>query len=404
MRIGRTLPPAAAPIRIGNIAAGFRGIIRGSKELSNFETQIKLYFDVNCCSLFSSGKAALTIILKALHKLSPHKNEVLIPAFTCYSVPSAIIRAGLKIRLCDLDSDTLDFDFGKIDKIFQEKQTSSKILAVIPIHLFGFHADIPKLRACLYKTDTFIIEDAAQAMGSRYHGQKAGTIGDVGFFSLGRGKSLSTVEGGIAITNKNDIAKALREQMNQAGEYSTINFVKLVIYSFILVLFTKPYLFWLPKSLTFLGLGKTIFDPEFKIKRMTAYQAGLASGWEKRVKMLNIKRSEIFKRYLDKIKTNSVYKVPMKESDTDYEISPIRFPVVFKNSQKRETVLSKSEKKGFGIMPSYPDSIDHLGILESGSQQSFTVAKNNADFLITLPIHEYVTQKDIKNITSLVSN
>ncbi len=106
MRIGRTLPPAVAPINTGNIVSGLKGIMRGKDEISDFETQLKSYFKVDFCCLFSSGKAALTITLKALHKLSPDKNEVLIPAYTCYSVPSAILKAGLKDRLCDLKSNT----------------------------------------------------------------------------------------------------------------------------------------------------------------------------------------------------------------------------------------------------------------------------------------------------------
>src|SRR5918996_2100330 len=114
MRIGRTLPPAAAPITVRGIVSGICGVVHGQKELDRFRSELKEHFGVNHCFLVSSGKAALTLILLALKDLFPGRDEVLIPAFTCYSVPSSIIRAGLRIRLCDLHLDGLDFDFAQL--------------------------------------------------------------------------------------------------------------------------------------------------------------------------------------------------------------------------------------------------------------------------------------------------
>ena len=83
------------------------------------------------CFLVSSGKAALTLILQALKELHPERNEVLIPAFTCYSVPSSIVRAGLKVKLCDISPDTLDFDYNQLEKILNDYQLNkpNKLLA-----------------------------------------------------------------------------------------------------------------------------------------------------------------------------------------------------------------------------------------------------------------------------------
>jgi len=124
MRIGRTLPPAASPIYPRDILSGIKGVFRGKRELNRFQSELKEYFGVKHCFLVSSGKAALTLILKALHKIHPDRDEVLIPAFTCYSVPSAIVRAGLKVRLCDISPDTLDFDFNQLDKILAQSKLS----------------------------------------------------------------------------------------------------------------------------------------------------------------------------------------------------------------------------------------------------------------------------------------
>ena len=66
MHIGRTLPPAATPIYLRDIFSGLKGLVRGSKEINRFESELKEYYKVKYCFLLSSGKAALTIILKAL--------------------------------------------------------------------------------------------------------------------------------------------------------------------------------------------------------------------------------------------------------------------------------------------------------------------------------------------------
>ena len=122
MHIGRTLPPAASPIYPRDILSGIKRGFSGKKELNRFESELKEYFGVKHCFLVSSGKAALTLILQALKDMHPERNEVLIPAFTCYSVPSAIVRAGLKVRLCDIKPDTIDFD--QLDKILAQSKLS----------------------------------------------------------------------------------------------------------------------------------------------------------------------------------------------------------------------------------------------------------------------------------------
>jgi perosamine synthetase len=218
LRIGRTLPPAVAPISLKSIGSGILAMFRGDVATRNFTDQLKKHFNVKHCFLLSSGKASLTLILQALKELNPEKDEVLIPAFTCYSVPAAIVRAGLKIRLCDIEVETLDFDYREL----AEHLASPRLLCVIPTHLFGLTADIPRVREIVGSRNIAIIEDAAQTMGGEQKGHKAGTLGDVGFFSLDRGKALSTVEGGIILTNSDKIGSALCRQLDTIPEYSVI--------------------------------------------------------------------------------------------------------------------------------------------------------------------------------------
>lgn len=426
MRIQRTLPPAAAPIYLRDLISGLMGLIRGQQELERFKSELKEYFGVKHCFLVSSGRAALTIILRALKEIHPEKDEVLIPAFTCFSVPSAIVRAGLKVKLCDNNPDTLDFDFDQFAKVLtcdsQSRHSGSqslgendeasagshntpfqnRLLAIIPTHLFGLPADMDGLRELSNYPGITIIEDAAQAMGEEYKGRKLGILGDVGFFSLGRGKAFSTIEGGIVLTNRDDIAEKIRMRVEILANYKLIELLRIIIETISLIVFLKPLLFWFPKSLPHLKLGETIYDPHFRIRKMSTFQAGLATKWSDKLEKSKIFRSNCSKYWLKLIKhaeNNGL-------STITYGHNPglIRFPVRVDDFTVREKILSKSQRKGFGIMPTYPDSID--GIKELKDQfknEDFPFAKEIVKKLITLPTHSLVTQKDRDKIAALIN-
>ena len=90
MKIGRTIPPAAAPIRLKDVWYGLRGLVSPDGALKAAEDTIREEFGVAHVFLVSSGTAALALTLEALKALSPRR-EVVIPAYTCFSVPAAVL-------------------------------------------------------------------------------------------------------------------------------------------------------------------------------------------------------------------------------------------------------------------------------------------------------------------------
>jgi dTDP-4-amino-4,6-dideoxygalactose transaminase len=404
MRIGRTLPPAAAPIYIRDIVSGLNGLFRGKQELERFKLELKEYFGVGHCFLVSSGKAALTLILRALKDMYPQRDEVLIPAFTCYSVPSAIARAGLKVRLCDINPDTLDFDFEQLAMSLE--RSADGLLAIISAHLFGLPANVEGLREMVDDPDVVIIEDAAQTMGAEWRGKKLGTLGDVGFFSLGRGKALSTVEGAIILTDRSDISEKIRIQMEEVPHYSISGLLALFFNGIALSLFMHPFLFWLPKSLPFLKLGDTIYNPHFRIRQMSAFQAGLANGWQEKVKNFKEIRAENSRQWSKLIQSLPNPQLSAKSYELEVAQPPslIRFPIRIDDERLRQRLLKSSDRMGLGIMFTYPNSIDGIQELKADfNRQNFPAAKIIAHQLITLPIHPFVSEKDKVQIAALVS-
>ena len=195
---------------------GFHGIVNG-KSPERLQREIKEYFGKEHVFLVSSGKAALFLILSGLKRLTG-KKKVILPAYTCFSVPSSVRMAGLEIVLCDIKKETLDYDYNQLQRLLDDD-----ILCILSIHLFGIPSDVANIRSLIGNRKIFIVEDAAQAMGGSCDGQKLGTLGDVGFFSLGRGKNIACGSGGVVITSSEDIADSIREDYSNLETFRRSN-------------------------------------------------------------------------------------------------------------------------------------------------------------------------------------
>jgi len=393
MKIKRTLPPAAAPIGFSDIVSGLKAMMNPIEETSRFESEIKTYFGVRHCFVVSSGKASLTLILKALHKKHPSKDQVLIPAFTCYSVPAAIKKAGLKIMLCDIAPGSLDFNYEQLQEKISDPKNS--ILAIVPTHLFGVPSNIPRVKQLAAGKDISIVEDAAQAMGGKLDGFKLGTIGDAGFFSLGRGKAFSTIDGGIILTNNDTIAENITEQLALIQGGSKADTIKIMVHAFILAIFLNPRVFWFPGNLPFLKLGMTFYEPQFSIKKMPAFQLGLTRGWQKKLTRFNgfrIKNSKFWSYFFRKNFTNGSFQ-PIRLLPKTNTLS-IRYPILVKDEYIKP-ILFKSAELGLGISATYPDAINNITALaDTFKGETYPMAGKMAKQLITLPVHSFVTPKD----------
>lgn len=392
MRIGRTLPPAAAPFNLEDIMSGVAGFFKGQGTVKRFENELKSFYKVRCCFAASSGKAALVLILQALHEIFPDKDEVLIPAYTCYSVPSAIVRAGCRATLCDMAPGTLDFDFDRL----RVELENPRLLCVISTHLFGVPADVGRVKSLIGNRNIFVVEDAAQAMGGVWNGVMLGTAADAGLFSLGRGKAFSTAGGGVILTDNAGIGRKIEKQLESIAECGFSDCMKLIIYAAALSMLIHPWIYWLPKSLPFLKLGETRFDPDFPIKKLSSFQAGIARGWKARINALKAIRSS---------NSHKIIKYGITPAGSFRTVIPdmIRFPFLAADKETKRKILLESEQMGLGITGGYPDSID--GIKELGiraDSDGFPTAKDIVEKIVCLPVHQFVRVFDIRRMVQLL--
>lgn len=177
-------PTAGLPLRLSDLLPLPAG---------NFAQALAAFLDAPEVGLTCSGTASLVIILDTLRRTSARKT-VIVPAYTCPLVVFAIAHCGLQVRVCDLRSDSFEFDPEAL-----ATACDSDTLAILPTHLAGRVADLDPVIALARQCGAYVIEDAAQALGAKDQGRSVGLRGDAGFFSLAAGKGLSIFEGGAWI-------------------------------------------------------------------------------------------------------------------------------------------------------------------------------------------------------------
>jgi perosamine synthetase len=392
MKIQRTIPPAAAPINLGSLLHGLAGIFFRKRYLERLEREIKEYFGVKHVFLFSSGKAALAIILNALHSLAPNKRKVLIPAYTCFSVPSAIVKAELEVSLCDVKIENFDFDYGHLNKVINENT-----LCIVPNHLFGIPSDMDRIRSICQDRNVYIVEDAAQAMGGKYKGNLLGTIGDVGFFSLGRGKNITCGSGGIIVTDSDVIASAIGTIYCRLEKPRITETVHELLKALLLAVFIHPSLYWLPAGLPFLKLGETIFYKDFPVKRLSGMSAGMMRKWQQRLEYYNQTRKECADYYCGTLRPGLQWK-------NIHEEASLRLPLIAGNREIREHIYNLLWKKGLGVSKMYPVPINEIAELKDQFRgKEYPAAHAISERLFTLPTHPLLSENLRKTVCDVLN-
>jgi len=390
VNIRRTIPPAASPLSLRDFLRGMYGILDG-RFVGEIEEELRKYFDTGHVFLVSSGKAALALIFSGLHSMTG-RTKVIIPAYTCYSVPSAVIKAGLEIVLCDVNPETLDFDYE-----FLEGLADRETLCVVSTHLFGIPSDVSRVRALTEGKGIFIVEDAAQGMGVQTTQKKLGTLGDAGFFSLGRGKNITCGAGGIILTSSDDVARSISSLYVNLERETIPRYALNILEVLLMIFFIHPRVYWFPRGLPFLGIGETRFDPHFSIYRMNGFKAGLLRSWRYRLETSNRYRTDVAGSYMKELRLGNGK--PIYSSNIPF----LRFPFYGEGHTWKEDVCCRYGH--LGISPMYPDSINNIGVLRGTvGEGPFTGAERIVKSMVTLPTHSYLNGIDKSRICTILKS
>ncbi|MBI4249137.1 MAG: DegT/DnrJ/EryC1/StrS family aminotransferase [Elusimicrobia bacterium] len=183
--------------------------------VQRFEKDFAAYLGVRHCVAVHSGTTALWMALTALG-LEPG-DEVLTTPFTFFGTLEAILWAGGKPVLVDIDPETLNIDPQKL-----EAALSPKTRGILPVHLYGQPADMDPIMKTAKSNNLWVLEDACQAHGSTYRGRRAGALGSAAAFSFYPTKNLGALgDAGAIVTQDDDLAGRLRllRSHGEAGHY-----------------------------------------------------------------------------------------------------------------------------------------------------------------------------------------
>jgi len=179
------------------------GWVSQGEKVEEFEESFAKYCGIKYGVAVSNGTAALHIALTALDIKGG--DEVITTPLSCVATTNPIVYLNAKPVFVDVDPVTLN-----VNPALIEKKITRKTKAILPVHVFGHPVDLDPLMEVAEKHGLYVIEDVAQAHGARYKGRKVGSFGQVSCFSFYADKLITTVEGGMTLTNDEELAEKMR--------------------------------------------------------------------------------------------------------------------------------------------------------------------------------------------------
>ena len=389
----RTLPPAGTQIPGRDLLAClWRGGRAPDEEV--LAKAVRAYLGVEHVLCLSQGRAALTVALKVL-AADPKKRQVIVPSYTCYTVPASVVRAGLQVIPADIDPTTLDFD-----PISLERVDCSGVLAIVSTSLYGIPGDLARLEAFAERRGIRLIDDAAQAFGARSGNRYAGTFGQAGFFSLSRGKSITTGDGGILVTRDSALARALRDRIEATPVATPLHRTAEVLRLIALSVFLRPSLYGVPARL--LKLGESRFEPDFSIQRYNAALSVLGALLVGRIDKINAERRSRAAALRALLPVDERIQVPMEPHGG--HATYVRFPILISDSELRERVFLRLRELGLGVSTSYPESVPRIPGIQPylASDVACPHGDRVARSILTLPTHSLVEGQDLARIADSI--
>ena len=332
--------------------------------VNDFSNNLSKYLGVNHVIPCANGTDALQVALMALD-LNPG-DEVITTDFTFASSVEVIALLGLKPVLVDVEIDTFNIDFNKI-----EKAITNKTKAIIPVHLFGQTAEMKKIMDIANKNNLFVIEDNAQAIGSVYRNNnekfKAGTIGHIGTTSFFPSKNLGCYgDGGAIFTNDDDLAIKMKGLVNH-------------------------------------GMYKRYYHDLVGVNsRLDSIQAAILDIKLKNLDQYNSSRRNSAKIYSEKINSKNIIKPIIKYEDDSHVFHQYTLRLI---NGKRDQMVKFLNENGVPCGIYYPVPLHNQNAYKSKRyiESDFSVTNQICSEVFSLPMHSELSEEQQNFISDLVN-
>lgn len=396
----RHIAPAGTPIPFPMLLGAAMDQLRGADTGAALATAIRERYGVRHCLTLSSGRAALTLIFRALKKLAddPRRNEVIVPGYTCYSVAASAVLAGLRLRIVDINPRTLSYDRALLEGV-----DCSRVLAVVSANLYGLPNELDVIERFARSHGIYMVDDAAQALHATFKGRYAGTFGDVGIYSFDKGKNITSLQGGAIVTDDDAIAGALAEAIDELPEElpstTAAAFLKLSAYTLLL----RPWLYWIPAGIPALGLGRTVYTTDIPMHRSSIMATSLVLRLLARIDEITTARVQAATRIAKTLAGVDALRMvaPLSDSEPVY----LRLPCLAADAGQRDRLIDTLVHAGIGATGSFPRALADLPEIAGYIAVERDVMKGARDVaarIVTLPTIAYLRDIDIRRLAGIL--
>lgn len=340
----------AEVVRSGRLALG--------PKTEEFERLIAQYVGVKHAVAVSSGTAALHLIVKGLG-VGPG-DEVLVPSFTFAASANVILYEGATPVFVDIEPDTYNLDPEDL-----ARKVTPWTKAILAVDVFGHPAEWDEILRIAEKHRLKVIDDSCEALGAEYRGRKLGQFGDAAAFAFYPNKQITTGEGGIIVTSRDEIARVCRSLRNQGrGEMGA----------------------WLEHE----RLGYNY--------RMTEMSAALGVSQMRRIEDLLANRARVAALYTERLSTLNCIRPPIVRPYV--RMSWFVYVVTLERGLDRETVMRGLAEEGipsrgyFSPLHLQPYVRAQLGTREG----MLPVTEEAARRTVALPFHGGMTGDEVEAV------
>ena len=355
--------------------AALSSFLTNGPKLDLFEQKFKKFTKSKYVVGVSNATAALYLSLKALG--IKKNDEVIIPDLTFAATANSVLQTGATPVLADIDEETLNISAESIIK-----NINTKTRAIIPVHLAGTPCDMQKIMRIARSNSLKVVEDCAHGIGTSYNKKHVGNFGNAGCFSFYPTKNLTTIEGGMVITNDKKIANFIQLARNHGMSRSLMS-----RYST-----GKPW--------------------EYDIKdigynyRLDDIRSALGISQLQKLTILNKKRLIAFRYYNKGLKNIPGLIVPNEKNFKNGSCHLYIIRVTADAKISRDKLFYSLQKKGIGSSVHYKPLHEFTLFRKKGvSRNSLSISKRIYKEILSLPMYPQLARssqdyviKSIKNI------
>jgi perosamine synthetase len=349
-----------------------RSWIGQGPEVVKFENEFKRFVKSRNAIATNSGSAALHLAVSAFN-FKKGKN-ILVNNLTFVSSANGVLFNNLKPILIDCDPVTLGFDLEDA-----KKKINKNTVAIIVVHYGGHPAEMEKIIKFAKKNKIKVIEDCAHCIGGSFKGKKLGTWGDIGCFSFEEKKGLTTGDGGMIVTNDDNLVKPIKQLRWCGIEKDT----------------------WKRSKNLFIN-KKLKYEWYYEVSRegykfnMNDLSASIGRVQLKRFRSLMSKKNSLIRYYIKKIQSiNFNLLLPYDIQNNSYWIMGLKH-------KKRDLLMNHLNKNNISTGVHYLPLSKHP--LYKKYDKGLKVSNNIWQEILTLPLHTGMSKKDIDRIAYCLNN